>query len=116
MLCIEHMFAMATRNLCKYDWAAVAAFYEAGHTRLECQRRFGFSQAAFTKAIRSGRLDVPLVRSHREGARHACRGNPIYDWRAIQEFYDAGHSFDECRARFGFCAAAWEKAVRADAF
>jgi Zn finger protein HypA/HybF involved in hydrogenase expression len=39
------------------------------------------------------------------------RGNPKYDWPAIQGYYDEGHSYRECRAKFGFCGAAWTKAV-----
>lgn len=33
------------------------------------------------------------------------------DWLAVQEHYDAGHSIDECRARFHFTYGAWDKAV-----
>ena len=35
-----------------------------------------------------------------------------YDWRAIQEFYDTGASYRECRLRFGFSAGAWQDAVK----
>jgi transposase-like protein len=34
-----------------------------------------------------------------------------YDWMAIREFYEAGHSVNECRARFGFSNGAWHAAV-----
>jgi len=37
---------------------------------------------------------------------------PRYDWVAIQAYYDAGHSYRECRLRFGFKPATWTKAVR----
>lgn len=33
------------------------------------------------------------------------------DWRAIRDCYEAGHTIDECRARFGFTYGAWDKAV-----
>jgi hypothetical protein len=33
------------------------------------------------------------------------------DWDAVQSFYDAGHTIDECKARFGFSYGAWDKAV-----
>jgi hypothetical protein len=36
-----------------------------------------------------------------------------YDWAAIQEFYDAGHTYRETKARFGFSNGAWAKAVEA---
>lgn len=33
-----------------------------------------------------------------------------YDWSAVQRYYDDGHSYRECRAKFGFYAQAWSKA------
>lgn len=33
------------------------------------------------------------------------------DWDAIRAYYDAGHTIDECRARFGFTYGAWDKAA-----
>jgi hypothetical protein len=33
------------------------------------------------------------------------------DWSAVRELYEAGHTIDECRARFGFTYGAWDKAV-----
>jgi 5-methylcytosine-specific restriction endonuclease McrA len=35
-----------------------------------------------------------------------------YEWSSIQRYYDEGHSFRECMQRFGFSAAAWDKAVK----
>lgn len=35
-----------------------------------------------------------------------------YDWAAIQEHHDAGHSMRECQERFGFSTPAWHDAVR----
>ncbi len=35
-----------------------------------------------------------------------------YDWAAIQAYYDEGHGFVECQARFGFSHTAWVKAIR----
>jgi hypothetical protein len=37
---------------------------------------------------------------------------PRFDWPAIQAFYDEGHTYRECKARFGFKPATWTKAVR----
>ena len=34
-----------------------------------------------------------------------------YDWVAIRAYYDAGHSFVECRHRFGFSGGSWSKAI-----
>ena len=33
-----------------------------------------------------------------------------YDWAAVQAYYDEGHSYRDCRARFGFSAGTWDKA------
>jgi hypothetical protein len=33
------------------------------------------------------------------------------DWKGMGEYYEAGHSIDECRDRFGFTYGAWDKAV-----
>jgi transcriptional regulator with XRE-family HTH domain len=35
----------------------------------------------------------------------------LTDWAAVKEYYDAGHTIDECRAKFGFSYGAWDKAV-----
>ena len=98
-------------DLWKYPWPEIAAYYEAGHSRLECQRRFGFSQAAWTRAIRSGRLAVPLERTRPERQPHACRGNPIYDWAEVQRYHDAGNGLRACQRKFGFTTMTWYKAV-----
>jgi hypothetical protein len=36
----------------------------------------------------------------------------IYDWIEVHTYYDEGHSFYRCMQRFGFCRAAWHKAVK----
>lgn len=38
-------------------------------------------------------------------------GRRIYDWPEIRAFYENGHSFTECRERFGFSPGAWDAAV-----
>ncbi len=37
-----------------YDWDAIRAFYEDGHSLIECRERFGFSKGAWNKAIKRG--------------------------------------------------------------
>lgn len=37
---------------------------------------------------------------------------PRYDWKAIQQYFDEGHTYRECMTRFGFGAAAWTSALR----
>ena len=36
----------------------------------------------------------------------------FYDWSAVQEYYDAGHTRLECMAHFGFCFDSWRSAMR----
>ena len=40
----------------RYDWTAIAAFYDEGHTVGECMSRFGFSMSAWADAVASGRV------------------------------------------------------------
>jgi AcrR family transcriptional regulator len=45
----------------RYDWSAVQAYYDAGHSVRDCKRAFGFSIASWTDAVRRGLL-VPRPR------------------------------------------------------
>ncbi len=54
---------------------------------------------AWYKAIRHGRLIARLQRR-------------IIDWNAVQHYYDEGHTYRECKAKFGFAAGSWGKAVK----
>ena len=38
----------------RYDWCAVQAYYDLGHTRRECQDRFGFSPSSWSDAVHRG--------------------------------------------------------------
>jgi DNA-binding CsgD family transcriptional regulator len=38
----------------RYDWMVVQAYYDAGHTVLECASHFGFSNATWSSAARRG--------------------------------------------------------------
>ncbi|HWI22862.1 MAG TPA: HNH endonuclease [Baekduia sp.] len=42
----------------KYDWAAVQAYYDAGHTGRECIRHFGMANKTFHDAIHRGVMFV----------------------------------------------------------
>src|SRR3712207_9403650 len=58
----------------KYDWTAIQAYYDDGHTYAETKARFGFSNGAWAKAIEAGKIVSP----EREGARdvdHCWRHN-----------------------------------------
>ena len=45
-----------TRTIRRYDWAAVQAYHDAGHSRAECTRHFGFSTDAWDKAVERAEL------------------------------------------------------------
>lgn len=34
-----------------------------------------------------------------------------YDWSEIQEYYDTGKTYRDCRKKFGFASGSWHKAV-----
>ncbi len=92
-----------------HDWPTIQAFYDAGNTPTRCRERYEITPQSWYKAIARGRMIVAADERQRMTARGP--GNPRYDWTAVQNFYDAGHSYRECRAHFGFCAAAWTNAV-----
>lgn len=41
-----------------------------------------------------------------------AKGYYKYDWAVIQQYYDEGHGYLECRAKFGFAKDTWIKAIR----
>jgi hypothetical protein len=47
-------YGIDTRCNRRYDWDAVQAFYDAGHTISECQERFGFARKTFMDAVARG--------------------------------------------------------------
>lgn len=49
-----------------YDWQAIRDFYEVGHTRAECQRKFGFSNGAWCRAVERGEI-TPRPKSSGDG-------------------------------------------------
>jgi DNA-binding CsgD family transcriptional regulator len=77
----------------------VAALLNAGVSRVEIAKRLGLSKA--TVSYHARRLGAPV------DTRCARR----YDWRAVQEYYDRGHSVRDCIARFGFSSQTWHSAV-----
>lgn len=55
-------FAIDNRGARRYDWQAVQAYYDEGHSITECQTRFGFARCSFNEARRRGDI-VPRARS-----------------------------------------------------
>ena len=78
-----------------YDWKAIQEYHDDGHGFVECSLRFGFAHTAWIKAIQRNRLRVP--RSLFPDRRRK------YDWAAIQDYYDRGNSYRDCKKRFAFC-------------
>lgn len=94
------------RNMARrvYDWKAVQQYVNEGHGFVACHRKFGFAHATWARAIVMGELAVPSKSGFRDARRR-------YNWAEVQRYYSAGRTYRECRERFGFCAAAWHKAV-----
>jgi 5-methylcytosine-specific restriction endonuclease McrA len=40
----------------RYDWAAIQAYYDSGHTYRETKAQFGFSSGAWGKAVEAGKI------------------------------------------------------------
>jgi HNH endonuclease len=88
----------------RYDWLAIQRYHDEGHGFVACVQRFAVTHTAWNKAIATGRLrTTPSLYKDRRRR---------YDWAEVQAYYEAGHSYRECRLAFGFCAGAWEKARR----
>jgi DNA-binding CsgD family transcriptional regulator len=75
------MFVHAKGARQEVDWAAVAAYYEAGHSMRDCKAKFGFSNYAWDRAVIQG-LITP-------------RENPRKRWKhetrkAVEELLERG--------------------------
>jgi hypothetical protein len=89
-----------------FDWQAMQALIDAERAGFNrCHEVFGIAHATWKKAIERGDIQIDVT-----GKSYSDAGKR-YDWKAVQEFYDAGNSVRACRLRFGFCVASWTKAV-----
>jgi DNA-binding CsgD family transcriptional regulator len=77
----------------------VAVLLDIGLSRAEVGRQLGITKA--TVSYHARRLGAPIDE----------RCNRRYDWAAVQEYYDAGHSLRECELAFGFARKTWFDAV-----
>jgi hypothetical protein len=61
----------------RYDWAAIQAYYDQGHSVSECQERFGFARASWNQAVRRGAVVARPQRMPIEALLSAprCRGH-----------------------------------------
>jgi DNA-binding CsgD family transcriptional regulator len=53
----------------RYDWKAIAAYYEGGHSKRECREKFGFSAGAWDQAVTRGAIKPrsrpdPIAHAH----------------------------------------------------
>ena len=78
----------------------VQRLLQMGHSRIKVAEMLGLSRSTVT--YHAARLGVDI------DGRCARR----YDWQAIRDFYEAGHSVAECKARFGFNKQSWHAAIR----
>ena len=81
----------------KYDWGAIQAYHDEGHSKKECREKFGFHIGTWSMAVKKG-----WIVDHRPVPKH--------DWEVIQAYYDTGKTRRECEAKFGFSANTWHKA------
>jgi transposase-like protein len=70
----------------------------------------GFSRSAVARRLEVDR-DTVRRAAARVGFPSRARFRSGVDWSAVQEFYERGHSVEECKRRFGFSSSAWESAV-----
>ena len=69
----------------------------------------GLSQRAIAKRLG---ISAPTVSYHVRRLGFPPQPQKRQDWAVIREYYDAGHSLRECRAKFGFSSASWYDAVK----
>jgi len=77
----------------------VVALFRDGLKQREIAHRLGVSESVVSYDL--GKMGVP--------PRHRPRTR--YDWDAIRDFYEAGHTRSECRERFGVSAGAFDQAI-----
>jgi len=71
-------YAPDARFAVRYDWEAIARYYDRGHSVKECMERFGFSMSSWVDAIAGGKV-TPRTRAVPasdllSGTRPASRG------------------------------------------
>jgi Zn finger protein HypA/HybF involved in hydrogenase expression len=71
----------------KYDWAEVRAYYEEGHTIVECMARFGFCWQAWDGAVRRGEINPRCRDRSLEKILHSKASRWLKKQRLIEEGY-----------------------------
>jgi hypothetical protein len=70
-----------------------------GRSQAEIGRELGIAKS--TVAYHCRRVREPDARFRRR-----------YDWKAVQAYYDEGHTVRECAAHFGFSTYSWHAAKK----
>jgi len=70
----------------------------------------GWLRRSVAKAVRVSPSTVPRT-ARVLGLPNKGFHRSTTDWDAVREYYEAGHTIDECKLRFGFSYGAWDKAV-----
>ena len=76
----------------RYDWAAIRAYYEQGHTLQECKAKFGFANGAWDSAVGRGAV-VPRTETQPK-FRHHTR-------EAVRELLESGLSQTQAAFELG---------------
>jgi DNA-binding transcriptional ArsR family regulator len=79
----------------------ILALLAQGLPYAEIQRRTGASKPTISYHANRNRL----------GRSPDSAAGRRYDWTAIQQYYDEGHTVRECMERFGFATNSWVKAI-----
>jgi transposase len=80
--------------------AEVERLLGLGLSRLAIAQELGVAKS--TVAYHARRLGEPVDE----------RGARRYDWRAVQRYYDEGHSVRDCVEQFGFSRQTWHAATK----
>lgn len=59
--------------------------------------------------------EKPSATKRKQYCNHSCSAKANnanrYDWKAVQSYYDKGHSIKKCMDHFGFYPKTWQKAI-----
>jgi DNA-binding transcriptional ArsR family regulator len=78
----------------RYDWSAIQAFYDDGHTYVETKARFGFSNGAWAKAAEAGK--IVARRNVTELTTWLVAGSVVNRQHLKRRLLDAGLKEDRC--------------------